>query len=268
MKNQDQQLNQLYQDEKKAQPPKSIDEAILARAEDANQKFQYRRLRPWLAAASILFAVPILWLMVQQPEMQQSINESLQPEPIPNSIQSSDSNNPSAAAQSYHEVSESPTAMDTQDRAIDFGKIAVTGSRVKRQDTESDNAGLTVPSENKQTRSTPATEAKKQAPEPQIPEPMPEFEEEIMNSLPVPYSPLSTQTQKISATISIPDLIKHLKPRNLTATQQELWRKLQQQLDKQQWQQSLKTLDKLEINHPDIDFSILSEYLERLTTDE
>ena len=100
MTHKDSNIDQLYQEGKKAHPPKSLDEVILAQAEQSNQPTRQGRQRPWLAAASVLFTVPFLWLILQQPEIQQARQESLQPKPAPSMPVTEDSVQPDVQARS------------------------------------------------------------------------------------------------------------------------------------------------------------------------
>lgn len=259
MNNKDNNLHQLYQSGDQAQPPKALDDAILARAEQAHQPTRLGRLRPWLAAASILFAIPILWLMLEQPELQQARQESLQPEPVPSAPMSVDSPKP--------DTKPSPSADDlySQDQLTEQGKITVTGSRIKRQDPESDTAGLAAPATAEKKRAA-TQNLKKETRE--LSDLTAEHEpsaEENMRSSPVTYAPLHTAKQNTSE--SIINLISQLKPTELTVREQVLWQNLQQQINHQQWQHSLKTLKQLKKSHPDINFEPLNALLNNVPTD-
>jgi hypothetical protein len=259
MNHKDPNLHQLYQSGDQAQPPKSIDDAILARAEQAHQTTRLGRLRPWLAAASILFAVPILWLMLEQPELQQAREESLKPEPVPSAPMSVDRPKTDANAKS------GPATDDiySQDQLTEQGKITVTGSRIKRQDPESDATGLEAPSV---AEKKPATSQQAKQETQELTELKAERDpsaEDNMHSSPASYAPTSAEMQQSSE--SIVDLIEQLKPQEMSETEQALWQDLQRQIDLQQWQQSEQSLKHLTKHHPDIDFNDLKERIKQIS---
>jgi len=62
----------LYQQSKNEQPPKAIDDLILqhAKAEiTKNKSFSRNKWRPWLAAASVVLVLPLIWLLTQNNEL-------------------------------------------------------------------------------------------------------------------------------------------------------------------------------------------------------
>lgn len=257
MNHKDPHIDQLYQKGDKTQPPKAIDDAILAHAEQAHQSTRLGRLRPWLAAASVLFALPILWLMLEQPELQQVRQESLQPEPIPSAPVSNHSSKPDIKAKP------APSAEDrnAQDKLTEQGKITVTGSRIKRQDPELDMAGLEAPvtAEKKRAATKEANQEFSELKAEQEP-----LAEDSLQSAPA-ILPVNNPMQQIPKSIS--DLIERLKPEKLTETEQSLWQNLQQQIAHQQWQQSQKTLQQLKETHPEINFDPLQLKLKQLSSD-
>lgn len=251
MNHKDPHIDQLYQKGDKTQPPKSIDDAILAHAEQAHQSTRLGRLRPWLAAASVLFALPILWLMLEQPELQQVRQESLQPEPIPSAPVSNHSPKPDIKAKP------APSAEDRNAQ----DKITVTGSRIKRHDPESDMAGLEAPVTAAKSR-TATKDAQQEFSE--LTAEQEPLAEDSLQSAPA-ILPVNNQMQQIPKSIS--DLIGRIKPEKLTETEQSLWQNLQQQIAHQQWQQSQKTLQQLKETHPEINFDPLQLKLKQLSSD-
>lgn len=263
MNHKDPNIDQLYQKGGKTQPPKSIDDAILAHAEQAHQSTRLGRLRPWLAVASVLFALPILWLMLEQPELQQSMQESLHPEPVPSISMSDEKPQPQAAA----------PAADPQDQEPTQGAITVTGSRVRAQKQDSSTAALEAPVFMNEV-AAPATSANEQksAAEDHKLESIKSVEAEadsnteavVMTAPTEPAAIRKVPFEAVPTVVTMVDLIKQIKPANLTEKKHRLWHELQQQLDKQQWQQAQQALEQLETAHPDIDFSDLSKHLEKL----
>lgn len=251
MNHKDPHIDQLYQKGDKTQPPKSIDDAILAHAEQAHQSTRLGRLRPWLAVASVLFALPILWLMLEQPELQQARQESLQPEPIPSAPVSNQSPKPDV---------KSKPATSAEDRNAQ-DKITVTGSRIKRQESESDMAGLEAPITAAKSRAA-TKEAHQEFSE--LKAEQEPLAEDSLQSAPA-ILPVNNQLQQIPKSIS--DLIERIKPEKLTETEQTLWQDLEQQIAHQQWQKSQKTMQQLKETHPEINFDPLQLKLKRLSSD-
>lgn len=254
MTRKDPNIDQLYQEGNKAQPPKALDDAIRARAEQAHQPSRLARLRPWLAAASVLFAVPFLWLMLEQPELQQARQESLQPEPAPSVSVSADRAKPSTQAK----TSPSADTIDPQDKVTDHGTITVTGSRIRRQDPESDTTGENTPA--------PAEKKRTDAREEQV---MTEFkaeheadEDDLFGSTAASYATDNLQIKDTSA--SLADLIAQLKPDKLTKTEQAVWQDFQQHIKQQQWSESMKTLKQLKRNHSTVNWTVLEERIKQL----
>jgi|GEM_PF-2128458 len=259
MINKDPNIDKLYQDTDKAQPPKAIDDAIMARAQQAHQPTRLGRLRPWLAAASVLLAVPILWLMLEQPELQQARQESLQPEPVPSVPMSTDSAKPNAKAKT------SADTIDLQDSETDQDTITVTGSRLRHQEPESDAAGLEAPAPAEKKRATAKEVQQDNQAFSELKTEQEAMAEDNMASAPASYVPLNTQMQQTAEAMT--DLIARLKPEVLAETEQAMWQGLQQQINQQQWQQSLKTLQQLKQSHPDINFEPLNALLKNISTD-
>ncbi|GAA4810086.1 hypothetical protein GCM10011365_14990 [Marinicella pacifica] len=246
MTHKDSNIDQLYQEGNKAQPPKDIDDAIMARAQQANQPTRLGPLRPWLAAASILFAVPILWLMLGQPELQQARQESLQPVPVPSVPLSMDSAKPDTEAK----PTPSAETDDPQDSEADQSKITASGARIRYQDPESETAGLNAPAPAEKRNATAEQEA---------------VEDNLMDSTPASYLSLNSEKQKTSE--SMEDLIEQLKPDKLTETELALWQSLEQQVKNQQWSEARQTLKQLKQQHPSLDISRLEDRLEYLLSE-
>ncbi|KAA3651969.1 MAG: hypothetical protein DWP95_00295 [Proteobacteria bacterium] len=262
MKNKDPNLHQLYQSGNKAQPPKNLDAAILAHAEQAFKPTRLGRMRPWLAAASVLLTVPILWLMLQQPELQLSRQESLPLDAMPSPAPATD--NPKAMDEAQAtESAELSDYLDPQDLESEQGPITVTGSRIKHQNSKPDEVGIATSSAAEKKQSLPR-EAKRETSKPIALKAEPEiFAEDSMSSTAASYAPDNTQIQQTSATIA--ELIKHLKPKQLSETEQALWQDLQQQIENQQWHQCHETLKQLKQNHPALDFTGIDKRIEQLS---
>lgn len=256
MTHKDSNIDQLYQEGNKAQPPKALDESILTQAEQSNQPTRQSRLRPWLAAASVLFTVPFLWLILQQPEIQQARQESLQPMPAPTIPVTEDSVQPDVQARSDQSAEDT----EPQDTLTEHGKLTVTGSRIKRRDAESDTAGLQAPdtAEKRQAATKQSQDFQKLKAEQEA------SAEDNMQSLPASYSSTETQSQEKAV---LTELIKQLKPMNLSDSEQVLWQDFQRHIDKQQYAASLKSLQKLKKTHSAPDFTALEKQLKQLSKD-
>ncbi len=75
-------LNNLYQKGNQEQPPAALDELILKQAQQSNQMENTSRelnkknnWQPWLAAASVVLAIPMIWLLTQNQELSQDIGQ-------------------------------------------------------------------------------------------------------------------------------------------------------------------------------------------------
>lgn len=63
-------LNNLYQQGHHDEPPTEIDELIMQHAKQSHQSSQNRKnWRPWLAAASVVLVMPVIWLLVQNEQL-------------------------------------------------------------------------------------------------------------------------------------------------------------------------------------------------------
>lgn len=260
MTHKDSNIDQLYQYGKKAQPPKDIDDAIMARAQQAHQPTRLGRLRPWLAAASILFAVPILWLMLGQPELQQARQESLQPVPVPSVPLSMDSAKPDTEAK----PTPSAETDDPQDSEADQSKITASGARIRYQDPESETADLNAPAPAEKRNAT-AKQAQDNQVFSELKAEQEAVEDNLMDSTPASYLSLNSEKQKTSE--SMEDLIEQLKPDKLTETELALWQSLEQQVKNQQWSEARQTLKQLKQQHPSLDISRLEDRLEYLLSE-
>ncbi len=148
-------LNEIYRSGNKDQPPEQLDQIILQHAQHSHAtKSKLRSWRPWLAAASIVLVMPIIWLLVQNEKLldQAAPNAQLtqpqkpkpakelskqefhsEPEPVLEEalMAPAESNQPAAPAADMAVEADDLQNMEEQ------GKIAVTGSRFKREDPAS-----------------------------------------------------------------------------------------------------------------------------------
>ncbi len=81
----DQQLNDLYKNANQDQPSKQLDDLILQHAMQSEPSARYtkRRWQPWFAAASVLLAVPMIWLLTQN---QQLVEQNYNSDPNPTEV--------------------------------------------------------------------------------------------------------------------------------------------------------------------------------------
>ncbi|MCX7555010.1 hypothetical protein OS175_14130 [Marinicella sp. S1101] len=140
--NEDQRITDLLRADNE-QPPKALDDAILKYAKSSqteNQnveaKNKKRDWKPWLAAASVVLVMPLLWLMSQNESLIQSKETSVMPQAAPQ---------PSAKSmgtpaleqrneQRFEQALESAHADfvdDEQEQLNEEDKITVSGSRIK-----------------------------------------------------------------------------------------------------------------------------------------
>ncbi len=86
MKHQDdQQLDELYKNANQDQPSKQLDDLILQHAMQSEPSVRHtkRRWQPWFATASVLLAVPMIWLLTQNQQLvEQNFNSDLKPTEI------------------------------------------------------------------------------------------------------------------------------------------------------------------------------------------
>ncbi len=61
-------LDDLYRQSPQDEPPASLDQQILAQAQASNPINKPNRT-PWLAAASVVMVVPLIWFLTQNPEL-------------------------------------------------------------------------------------------------------------------------------------------------------------------------------------------------------
>ncbi len=85
-------LNDLYQQANQEQPPKALDDVILQHAEQSlsNEGQQVsthtaKNWRPWLAAASVVMVLPLIWLLTQNQELTSDLGQiqTIEPKPRP-----------------------------------------------------------------------------------------------------------------------------------------------------------------------------------------
>lgn len=149
-------LNDLYHQGHDEEPPKAIDALILQQAKQSNQpSHKHNNWRPWLAAASVVLVMPIIWLLVQNEQLMEQATtvptiESNEPKPAKVARKEAKpqvaeeymmapaeserpANEPAAPA-----VDMGADTIDLQDTE-DQGKITVTGSRIKREDLETES---------------------------------------------------------------------------------------------------------------------------------
>lgn len=258
MSHKDPQLDELYQDNDKKQPPQSVDATILTHA-NKDKRSQLSRLRPWLAAASVLFTIPVLWLMLQQPELQQTSLESVQPEPMPYIIEPADRVQAETKGESGSDdlasFKESPIQESDQDT------ITVSGSRLKRQTTASDKTGIVAEMEQADgqlalKKAKEKTIANRSRPEP------PE-------STPLQPPPDSLRQAKAlqfnqALLLELADTVKETKPEQLSSLQAKQWTQFEHDIDQQQWSQAQKSLKQIQQSHPNLDVTGLEGLLKQL----
>ena len=83
MNNQDEDkiLNDLYQQANQELPPAALDDLILKQAQQAKQidskasSTIKTHWRPWLAAASVVLVIPMIWLLTQNPQLSQDMGQ-------------------------------------------------------------------------------------------------------------------------------------------------------------------------------------------------
>lgn len=259
MSHKDPQLDRLYQDNDKKQPPQSVDAAILAHA-NQDKRSQLSRLRPWLAAASVLFTIPVLWLMLQQPELQQTSQESVQPEPIPHTIEPADrvqvETKDESGSDDLANFKESPIQESDQDT------ITVTGSRLKRQTTASDKTGIIAEMEQADGQLAPKkaeekTIANRSRPEPPESAPLKPVPDSLRQAKAIQFNQ--------SLLLELADTIKETKPDQLSSLQAKQWTQLEHDIDQQQWPQAQKTLKQIQQSHPSLDVTDLEGLLKQLS---
>ncbi len=85
-------LNDLYQQANQEQPPKALDDVILQHAEQSlsNEGRQVstpitKNWQPWLAAASVVLVIPMIWLLTQNQELTSGLEhtQSFESKPSP-----------------------------------------------------------------------------------------------------------------------------------------------------------------------------------------
>ena len=92
-------LTELYQAGESKTPPAHLDEAILKQAKSNHgRKTTSQSWRPWLAAASVVLVVPMIWLLSQQDQLTESATQNLPP-PASVPTESAAKNKASAADQ-------------------------------------------------------------------------------------------------------------------------------------------------------------------------
>jgi len=253
MSHKDPQLDQLYQDNDKKQPPQSVDAAILAHA-NQDKRSQLSRLRPWLAAASVLFTIPVLWLMLQQPELQQASRESVQPEPTPYIIEPADR----VKAETKDESGSDDLASFKES---DQDTITVTGSRLKRQTTASDKTGIVAEMEQADGQLAPKKAEEKTIANRSRPEPP-----ESAPLKPVPDSLRQAKAIQFNQALllELADTVKETKPDQLSSLQAKQWTQFEHDIDQQQWSQAQKSLKQIQQSHPNLDVTDLEGLLKQL----
>ena len=125
-KDEDQILNDLYHQGNQEQPPKALDDLILKQAQQsqlATSKSKYN-WRPWLAAASVVLVLPMIWLLTQQ----QQLRPELKPIQAPTN-QATETLNPAPKA----EEAFAADAVMEADEAMEDNQITVTGSRIQAE---------------------------------------------------------------------------------------------------------------------------------------
>ncbi len=74
--NENQIINDLYQQGNQEQPPKALDDLILKHAQQsqhtASNAVKGRQWRPWLAAASVVLVLPLIWLLTQNQQLHET----------------------------------------------------------------------------------------------------------------------------------------------------------------------------------------------------
>jgi hypothetical protein len=127
-KDEDQILSDLYQQGNQEQPPKALDDLILKQAQQsqlATSKSKHS-WRPWLAAASVVLVLPMIWLLTQQ----QQLSSELKPIQPPTSQAAETLNAAPKAEEAFAADADMEAEAMDHDQA-EYGKITVTGSRLK-----------------------------------------------------------------------------------------------------------------------------------------
>lgn len=130
-KTEDQILTELLHD-KNEQPPKALDDIILNHAKASHSQNEpvtkKRDWKPWLAAASVVLALPLLWILTQN----QELTKVPEPFPAPQVEQKPSVEIQGVIAESEAVMSDTDYHGDEQDQLEEQGKITVTGSRIMR----------------------------------------------------------------------------------------------------------------------------------------
>lgn len=149
-------LQEIYRSGNDDQPPAQLDQIILQHAQQSHAtKSKLRSWRPWLAAASVVLVLPMIWILVQneqlldraapnaqltqpqKPKPAKELNKQefhSEPEPVLEEevqMAPAESNQPAAPSADMASEADDATLEDT------YGKITVTGSRIRREDPES-----------------------------------------------------------------------------------------------------------------------------------
>lgn len=143
-------LNDLYQQANQEQPPAALDEIILKQAKQAQSGLNKstankskNNWRPWLAAASVVLVLPLIWFLTQNqaimPEFDsaQSIEapkpSAKQPSTKPGTQQETNINEAFADDLNMESAAENELLEMDQDGQEDQGRITVTGSRARTE---------------------------------------------------------------------------------------------------------------------------------------
>lgn len=140
-------LKKLYQQSQQQLPPESLDDLILQQASQSHHREKRgRNWRPWLAAASVVLVVPLIWVMTQSPNMLETTdsrptinlpqpnNQSTAAKPAP---MAADATPPAAEPEPPVKAAEVPvTTMPeastmADEQAPQANRIQVTGSRLR-----------------------------------------------------------------------------------------------------------------------------------------
>jgi len=116
-------LNQMYQAANQEQPPEALDELILKHAQSTQRPTKTKSWQPWLAAASVVLVIPMIWLLTQNQQLTKDLASHHLPENQPteindappktgtvmNSISVDQEQSPSKATDSQSKPAPSPT---------------------------------------------------------------------------------------------------------------------------------------------------------------
>jgi hypothetical protein len=137
MNNQDEDkiINDLYQQGNQEQPPKALDDLILKHAEHSTHQSQQpaavkskNNWRPWLAAASVVLVMPLIWLLTQNQELSQDFGQT-------QSLESKSKEQLETAPSIDNAFADDDIeAYETDDQDFEEqGKITVTGARMRQE---------------------------------------------------------------------------------------------------------------------------------------